>query len=261
MLHSPPSRAREVRALHLALNPLAHGHSSACVEIGSTRVLCLVRPPQQLVHEYRGDRGRVSCRLERSVRSSIDAVAGHAAPSTAHRPRSRRGLSRHSRHRTGQAMVSMSDAELKAMGLALEGVAEQLVMLDAVPQLLIEVVLVILRDDGGAVWDAASTAMAAALARGGFAMWDLCSACSAGVLCDGSLVCDLDASEQAEARVTVTVCVSLTRGGVVYMNCRGMCEPSTLTQLTQAAMRGVTCRRESLLTQMRAMALPPREAE
>lgn len=209
-----------VRAIHVAVNVLANCHSSACVEIGQTRVLCGVRPPQQLVQEYRGTRGRVSCHVHRTAAS---AAAGAGQDNSADRD----------------------------MALALEGVAEQAVVLERIPQLLVEVLIEVVHDDG-AVWDAAATALSAALTAGGVEMYDTVTACSAAVRPDGAIVVDLTQEEEAAATARVVVCGGLSLGGVYYMCHQGACEAATMGQLVQAATKGMQLRKSLLLEQMRS---------
>jgi exosome complex component MTR3 len=206
-----------VRAIHVVPNVLANCHSSACVEIGHTRVLCGVRPPQQLVQEYRGTRGRVSCQVHRTSSSS-------------------------------SAMIDNSaDRDL---ALSLEGVAEQAVVLERIPQLLVEVLIEVVHDDG-AVWDAAATALSTALTAGGVELYDTVTACSAAVLQDGAIVVDLTQNEEAAATARVVVCGGLSLGGVYYMCHQGTCEAATLAQLVQAATKGMQVRKAALLEQIR----------
>ncbi|ORC91312.1 exosome-associated protein 4 [Trypanosoma theileri] len=210
----------EVRCPHIALDVLGQCHSSACVEIGNTRVICAVHHPQQLVDEYRGNRGRVACTVRRSTSAA------------------QRGLN-------ARAVVTPE----KDMALALEGVAEQVMMLEKIPQLLVEVVVEILAEDG-AVWDAVTTSMSAALARGGFEMYDIFSACSAALLQDGALVTDPDAGEEGNARATALVCMMLNSGEVCYLLHRGLCEPGTVTELVTSALKGGLSRRSEISTQL-----------
>lgn len=207
-----------VRAIHVVTNVLANCHSSACVEIGQTRVLCGVRPPQQLVQEYRGTRGRISCQINRSSASS--------------------------------SAVSADNSADRDMALALEGVAEQAVVLERIPQLLVEVLIEVLHDDG-AVWDAATTALSAALMAGGVEVYDTFTACSAAVRADGAMVVDLTQEEEAAATARVVVCAGLSLGGVYYMCHHGACEAATMAQLVQAATKGMQVRRALLLEQIR----------
>ncbi|KPI85596.1 putative exosome-associated protein 4 [Leptomonas seymouri] len=207
-----------VRAIHVVTNVFANCHSSACVEIGQTRVLCGVRPPQQLVQEYRGTRGRVSCRVNRTSASSSAAVDNSAD---------------------------------RDMALALEGVAEQAVVLERIPQLLVEVLIEVVHDDG-AVWDAATTALSAALAAGGVELYDTFTACSAAVRPDGAIVVDLTQEEEAAATARVVVCGGVSLGGVYYVCQQGVCEVATMGQLVQAATKGMQVRRALLLEQIRS---------
>lgn len=176
----------DVRPAHIALNVVSNCHSSACVEVGNTRVICAVRHPQQLVHEYRGDRGRVSCEVHRV------ATVGKESDTTV-------------------------DLDLS---LALEGVAEQLVMLENAPQLLMDVTLEVIRDEG-ALWDALSTALSCALAVGGIDMIDMFSASTAALLDDGSVVVDVLPHEVPRAKVIVVVCTSLHTNQIAYMKHQG----------------------------------------
>ncbi|KAG5490643.1 hypothetical protein JKF63_00765 [Porcisia hertigi] len=206
-----------VRAIHVVTNVLANCHSSACVEIGQTRVLCGVRPPQQLVQEYRGTRGRVSCQV----------------------------------HRTSATSPNLDTSGDGDMALALEGVAEQVVLLERIPQLLLEVLIEVLHDDG-AVWDAATTALCAALAAGGVEMYDTFSACGAALRHDGMIVVDPTREEAAMMKASVMVCSGLSLGGVYYCCHQGACETPTMSQLLQAAMKGLQVRKASLLEQIRS---------
>ncbi|KAG5464339.1 hypothetical protein LSCM1_00521 [Leishmania martiniquensis] len=205
-----------VRAIHVATNVLANCHSSACVEIGQTRVLCGVRPPQQLVQEYRGTRGRVSCQVHRSLAYSSNH--DHSCD--------------------------------RDMALALEGVAEQAVVLGRIPQLLVEVLIEVVHDDG-AVWDAAATALCAALTAGGAEVYDTFSACSAALRHDGAIIVDPTREEAATAMASVVVCSGLSLGGMYYCCHKGACETATMSQLLQAAMKGLQVRKASLLEQIR----------
>ncbi|CCW63861.1 unnamed protein product [Phytomonas sp. EM1] len=226
--NAPRGAPNEVRALHLAINVMAHCHSSATVEIGHTRVIAIVRPPKQLTQEYRGTRGRVSCQVHAAPRGLEAATSGLLS----------------SPNESGPAC--------KDLALALEGVAEQAVMLESVPQLLIEVVMEIARDEGG-VWDAATTAMSVALAVGGFEMRSLFTACSAGLLEDGSLMTDLDAAEEQRALALTKVCVALGTGDIYLMQHRGCCEVSTLAQLSQSAIDGAFARKAAIVQQVKEM--------
>lgn len=215
-------QAGEVRAVHIALNVLANCQSSACVEIGRTRVICVVRPPQQLVHEYRGTRGRVTCVVHRSPTGGAEATVGGSG-------------------------VGVGELD---MALALEGVAEQVVALHTVPQLLVETVIEVARDDG-ALWDAASTALTAALAVGGLDLYDVATACTAGLLPDGSVAADLTAEQERRATALLTVCAGLQNRSIYYTCHRGLCEPGTLQRLSEEAMLGIDARREHILAQIR----------
>lgn len=208
--------SREIRPVYIALNPLSKCLSSAAVEIGNTRVICAVRHPQQLIHEYRGDRGRVSCEVHR-----IDT--------------------------TGKKDDEALELDLS---LALEGVLEQLVLLEDMPQLLVEASLEIIRDDG-AVWDALSTGLATALAAGGIPMNDMFSACTAALLDDGSLVADVTKAEEETALALVTVCTSLHSHQIAYLRQHGSIELSTLQQLTSTAISGCEARAKHIMSQLK----------
>lgn len=211
-----------VRYPHIALDVLRHCHSSACVELGKTRVICAVHHPQQLVSEYRGKRGRVACSVQRST-----AAGGHAG---------------------GAGPRTAVTAE-KDMALALEGVAEQVVILEKIPQLLVEVVVEILADDGG-LWDAVATSMSAALASAGFEMYDMFSACSSVLLGDGAIVTDPDAAEESSAQASALVCTMLGSGDICYALHRGSCELGTVSELMASAMKGCRSRRVAIATQL-----------
>lgn len=208
--------SREIRPVYIALNPLSKCLSSAAIEVGNTRVICAVRHPQQLVHEYRGDRGRVSCEV----------------------------------HRIDNAGRKDDEAFELDLSLALECVAEQLVMLEEMPQLLVEVSLEIIRDDG-ALWDALSTGLATALAAGGIPMNDIFSACTAGLLKDGSLVADVTKEQEDVALALVTVCASLHSHQIAYLRHQGSIEVSTLQQLTTTAMVGCEARAPHIMSQLK----------
>ncbi|KEG09047.1 putative exosome-associated protein 4, putative,3 exoribonuclease [Trypanosoma grayi] len=210
----------EVRHPHIALNILGQCHSSACVELGNTRVICAVHHPQQLVDEYRGNRGRVACTVRRST------AASHHAP-------------------TFRTIVTPE----KDMALALEGVAEQVVVLEKIPQLLVEVVVEILAEDGG-LWNAVAISMSAALASGGFDMYDVFSACSSALLRDGAMVADPDGAEGSNAQATAVVCVMLNSGDICYSSHQGACEPGTVSDLLSSAMKGALSHRAAISAQL-----------
>ncbi|EPY35080.1 exosome-associated protein 4 [Strigomonas culicis] len=132
----------------------------------------------------------------------------------------------------------------------MEGVAEQVVQLERLAQLLVEVVFEIVSEDG-ALWDAAATALSAALAVGGFDMYETFSACSAGVSDQGTLLTDLTAEQEASAANVVTVVCSLATGNLLYVHQSGLCDVSTLESLVQQATQGVALRKECVLQQLR----------
>lgn len=210
------SSPNEVRPFHIAVNVLSSCHSSAAVEIGNTRVLCAVKRPQQLVQEYRGDRGRIACEV----------------------------------HRVTSSSEKDDDTRELDLSLALDGVTEQLVRLEMIPQLLVEVALEIVQDDG-ALWDALSTALATALSVGGFEMWDMFSACSAALLQDGTMVIDVRKEEEKYAKAMVVVCSSLTTKQIVYLHHQGATDVSIMSQLVHAALSGSEARKGHFLAQVR----------
>lgn len=210
------SSPKEVRPLHIAVNVLSSCHSSAAVEIGNTRVLCAVKRPQQLVQEYRGDRGRIACEV----------------------------------HRVTSSGEKDDDTRELDLSLALEGVTEQLVRLETIPQLLVEVTLEIVQEDG-ALWDALSTALATALAVGGFEMWDMFSACTAALLDDGSMIVDVRKAEEAHVTAMVTVCSALTTKQIAYVHHLGTTDLSIMSDLVHSALSGSEARKEHFLAQVR----------
>lgn len=208
--------ANDVRPAYIALNVISNCLSSSAVEIGNTRVICAVRPPQQLVQEYRGDRGRVACEVRR-VSSG------------------------------GKKEDQIIEKDLS---LAIEGVLEELVMLESMPQLLIEVTLQIICEDG-ALWDTLTTALSTALAAGGIALKSLFSSCTAALLEDGSVVVDVRKEEERKARVIVVVCASLFSKQIAYMKHQGATEISTLQQLVHTALDGAQARSEHIVSQLK----------
>lgn len=206
----------DVRPFHIAINVLSGCHSSAAVEIGGTRVLCAIKRHQQLVQEYRGDRGRIACEV----------------------------------HRVASTSDKEDDVREMDLSLALEGVTEQLVRLESIPQLLVEVTLEIVQDDG-ALWDALSTALSTALSVGGFEMLDMFSACSAALLEDGSMVVDVRKAEESRAKAMVTVCSALNTKQIAYMHHQGTTDLTIMSQLLQATISGSEARKDHFLTQVR----------
>ncbi|KAG8344298.1 3' exoribonuclease family domain [Trypanosoma vivax] len=209
-----------VRYPHVALNVVGHCHSSACVELGNTRVICAVHHPQQLIDEYRGERGRIGCTVRRSARASKGALP-----------------------------LRSGVTPEKDMALALEGIIEQVVILEKIPQLLVELSVEILADDGG-LWDAVATSASAALAGGGFEMYDSFSACSAALLHDGALVVDPDEEEECSALAATVACVTLNAGDICYLSHRGMSEPATVTGLVSSALAGALSRGQAIRAQL-----------
>lgn len=238
-----------VRAPHVAVNILRNCHSSCCVELGQTRVICAISPPQQLIHEYRGKRGRIAVHLHHAMNSinndnsskhnSNNDIVSTFTPST-----------------SSFLFLASRDDNLnntdRALALALQGVAEQVVNLNSIPQLLVQVFIEVIHDDG-AVLDAATLAMSSALAQGQFEMKDMFAACSAGVMkCGGQIVTDLRHYEEMQASVQVNVVTTLTTNRIVYFTQCGSCEPTTLLQLMETAMNGVQQRKQFWLSQLRA---------
>ncbi|CBH18117.1 exosome-associated protein 4, putative [Trypanosoma brucei gambiense DAL972] len=210
----------EVRYPHIVLNVLGQSYSSACIEVGSTRVVCAVHHPQQLIDEYRGSRGRVACTVRRSSRAQKHGLAFRADVTPE-----------------------------KDLALALEGVVEQAVVLEKIPQLLVEVVVEILAEDGG-LWDAIATGVCAALASGGFEMYDTFSACGAALLPDGSIVTDPSATEWNTAKATAVTCAMLNSGNMCFTAQRGSCEPTTALDLVTAALKGTLARKNVISSQL-----------
>lgn len=217
----PAEPCRTVRPIHLAVNMLANCHSSCCVEVGGTRVICALKAPQQLTQEYRGDRGRITCDVHRPTLRGDDTLE-------------------------------------QDLSLALEGVVEQLVVLESLPQLLLETVLEVVADEGGGtLFDALSTALAATLAAGGVEMLDVFSSCTAALLDDGTLSADVTAGEERRAKVMVTVCAGLHTQTLGYVHHQGSAEAETLEQLVELALAGCEARAPHILSQLKASTMPP----
>ena len=145
-----------VRAPHIAVNILRNCHSSCCVELGQTRVICAISPPQQLIHEYRGKRGRIAVHLHHALNNIINDNMMGANSNNNNNDSSnvntyKNGNGNLSTFLPSSSSSTPSSSSLllfaaqddnvsntdRALALALEGVAEQVVNLCSIPQLLV----------------------------------------------------------------------------------------------------------------------------
>ncbi|CAD2213064.1 exosome complex component MTR3, animal type [Angomonas deanei] len=220
MSHSEP---KQLRKPHIAFNVVGNCLANTCVELGKTRVICVVRPPQQLVQEYRGDTGRISIQVHRAAASAAAATMIGSGD-----------------------MVARNDRDF---ALALEGVAEKMVRVEKISQLLIEVLFEVVNDDGG-LWDAATIALSTAFAAGGIEMYDLFAACSVGIDESGSFLVDLTTADEKRCSNVVTVCSTLTTGVLLYLEQQGTCELSTLQNMLQRATETVGARKAVIQEQL-----------
>ena len=158
----------DLRAPKIQLGVVSDCAGSASVEQGKSHVVCCVRGPVQLTSEYRGAKGKVS------VTVSISPFA----------------------LKTRRDSKSMSSVSLeKALGYVMEGICEQVVVLESFPQLCFELsAVVILSEAQGRGGDkgeadvlaadigALSTAVCAALTAAGVELKDVFTGVSMATL-------------------------------------------------------------------------------
>lgn len=151
--------ANEIRGPKIQLGVVSDCAGSASVEQGKSNVICCVRGPVQLTSEYRGAKGKVSCAV------SLSPFA----------------------FKSRRDSKSMSSVSLeRALGYVLEGICEQVVVLESFPQLCFELSAVVVLSEAhsrngdkgeadllAADIGALTTAMCAALTSAGVELRDV----------------------------------------------------------------------------------------
>lgn len=213
--------AREIRPTHIVAGCLSNCTSSSCVEIGTSRVLCCLRGPQQLTSEHRGTRGRIVCNVLKEPYATA-------------------------RRQPQTFRNQIADKEIDTI---LEGVAEQLVILESIPQLQYEMTFDVVSSEGDDDLPALTAAMSVALMEAGVEMRDLATACGAALRDDGTILLDPTVPEGKGSLSYVLVIASSSTGTILYCNQRGGAEAMVAMDLFDVAVAGCLARRGGLLLQ------------
>jgi ribonuclease PH len=194
------------------------GSISACVECGDSRVVCSLRGPQQLVSEPRGHRGKIVCNV---------TYAPYAGA-------------------TRKTQTARQSALTKDVDLMLEGIAEQVVCLDNIPQIQFELVFhVISSDDNGDV-AALTAAMVMSLAKASIPMTDVVAASTSALMPSGVVACDPTPQELRDCTASCTAVAGTSTGEVCFAKHHGNVDVSAAFQLLDVAVSGAMLRRDEM---------------
>mmetsp|Transcript_18319 Transcript_18319/g.28695 ORF Transcript_18319/g.28695 Transcript_18319/m.28695 type:complete len:273 (-) Transcript_18319:40-858(-) len=163
----------QFRKIYLKSGVNSHGNGSAYIEISGTKVLCTVFGPREAAKIDFRDEARLQCEL---------TYAAFAVPNV----------------RT----PFIPDAKAKHLSLVMEQSLQSSIQLHKYPKTSIDVNVLILEDDGGAL-PAAINCAAIALADAGIEMYDV--VCSCGVAFSPTLMLDPTREEEEEGKGTMVV--------------------------------------------------------
>lgn len=210
----------EVRPLYVTSGShvSSSGSISACVECGESRVMCSLRGPQQLVSEPRGQRGKVVC----SVTYAPYAGATRKAP-------------------TARQANATKDVDLM-----LEGIAEQMVCLEDIPQIQFELVFHVLSSDDNGDVAALTAAMVMSLAKACIPLKDVVAASTTALMPSGVVTSDPTAQELLESTASCTVVAGTSTGDICYARHSGNVDVSAALQLLDVAVAGAMLRRDEM---------------
>jgi ribonuclease PH len=229
----------DLRAPKIQLGVVSDCAGSASVEQGKSHVVCCVRGPVQLTSEYRGAKGKVS------VSVSISPFA----------LKSRRDSK------------SMSSVSLeKALGYVMEGICEQVVVLESFPQLCFELSAVIILSEaqgrGGdkgeadvlaADVGALSTAVCAALAAAGVELKDVFTGVSMATLQQANgchQVVDPTGDELGSATSVSSFVVGTATSAVYYSLQEGSLPVEIIAASLDSAVEACKSQREVICKQL-----------
>ncbi len=178
-----------------------------------------------LTVEQRGSKGKISVRVRRAPFVVCDEQSGAL-----------------------QAGADSGAHDL-ALAAALEGILEQTVLLEAIPQLLFELSIEIV---GSSVADLPCAAIAAntALIHAGLQCMDVVAGTTVALCGDGSVLFDPRQEELAAAKALCTVCACSGTGAVVYVLQRGAVDAVAALELVEAAAAACVALRETICAQL-----------
>ncbi len=220
----------ELRPAFVAVGRIgASAAGGSAVEYGGSRVLCSVRGPMHLTSEQRGSKGKVSVRVRRPP---FGGSSSQALPS---------GGSGH------------DGANDHALSEILEGILEQTVLLESIPQLLFELSVEII---GAGVGDlpCATIAVNAALIYAGVRCIDIVAGATVALCGDGSMLFDPCQEELGQAKASCTVCACTGTGALTYVLQRGAVDAVAALALVEAATAACVSLRESICSQLQKQA-------
>ena len=224
----------QLRPFSITSKVIPYCFSSVAVEVCGTRVVCCIRGPQQLTSEFRPHKGKVSCTV-------------HFAPFVA-------GGAVENKNNSSASKKYAAGVE-KELALILEGITEQWVLLETLPQLQLEALFEVLSVDG-CVLSALVSALNAALILGGLDVVDIvASSTVASMMSKGEgdamvLVCDPTLGELVAATSHCTVVACTSTGQILYVNCDGPTTVEVCSGLVNAAVECCRYQREVVVSQL-----------
>ena len=218
-------KSTELRPTFVAVGRIGGNALGSAVEIGGSRVVCVVRGPMQLTAEQRGSKGKVSVRVKR---------APFAVPRSAAAARAAGGRPDDSDH---------------ALSSVLESILEQTVLLESIPQLLFELTVEIISSDSA---DLACSIVAVntALVHAGVQCVDIIAGATVALCADGSFLFDPAADEMDGTKALCTVCACTGTAALAYVSHRGAVDPVVALSLVEAATAGCVTMRDTICSQL-----------
>lgn len=206
---------------------------SSFVEIGGCKIACSVRGPLQLTTEYRGTKGKIVCNV--SYAPFAHCKGGRIDPLQ------------------GRGNASSE----KEMAFILEGICEQVVVLESFPQLCYEINFVVLATEGGDDLPALCASASSALMEAGVEMLDVFAASSAAVVSANgdnanadtgasseSIIVDPTITERNASPAFCTVAATTNSKKTLYYSHEGAVSVDIIAKLFQHALVGCQSQRK-----------------
>ncbi|CUG89408.1 Hypothetical protein, putative [Bodo saltans] len=147
---------------------------------------------------------------------------------------------------TRKVQTARQAALTKDIDLMLEGIAEQVVCLEEIPQIQFELIFhVVSSDDNGDV-AALTAAMVMSLAKASIPMTDVVAASTTALMPSGVVTCDPTAQELRDSTASCTVVAATSSGEVCFAKHHGNVDVSAALQLLEFAVSGAMLRRDEM---------------
>lgn len=225
----------DIRASSIVTGIIANSCGSACAQIGGNKVVCSIRGPLQLTTEYRGNKGKIVCNVSYAPFALNNGLRLDPQNSS-------RGIS--------------SDRDLS---FALEGICEQVVVLETFPQLYYELNFVVLSSEGGDDLPVLCSAACSALLQAGVEMSDVFAGSSSALCSDPELhssgpssssptiIVDPSYAERLSCPAVCSVVATTSTGKTLFYSHEGSTRPETISSMFQHAVAGCIAQRETLV--------------